>query len=87
LKLPIFNTDFETFTIYPNPASDKIQINFENDLKNASFRIYDFTGGLMKNGIIDSSNSIDISNLPIGMFNIMIQHEESILTQKLNVIR
>ena len=87
ITLPVFNTDFKSFKIYPNPAQDIIVMESEENLINLTFAIYSLTGNMIQNGRITTSQNIDISQLPIGMYNVLVQQESVVLTQKLTIIR
>lgn len=75
-----------TFTIYPNPASDRIhlQISKEFDLTNARYAIYDITGRLYLTDRLLQHNQfdIDISNLNNGLYLIVATNEKETLVQK-----
>lgn len=59
-----------TLSIYPNPASNNITINFTSTSKNNSIKIYDATGRLIKNmgNIKSGENTINISELENGLY-------------------
>jgi hypothetical protein len=61
------------FRIYPNPASDYINIKMQRDLKNASILIIDSCGKTVLNKYIDSKEfEIGTSNLKSGVYFVKI---------------
>ncbi|MDR2835436.1 MAG: T9SS type A sorting domain-containing protein [Bacteroidales bacterium] len=57
-------TSFSNFNIYPNPTSDYININIEDNFQN--IEIYDINGRLLLNS--RTSKNINISNLNSGIY-------------------
>lgn len=85
-------TDFSTstideidqqFTIYPNPATDRLQIELIIPERNTFYQLISFDGKLFSQGLLDANNSIDISNLPAGIFSMSIHTNGKVETQKL----
>jgi len=65
----------EFFSIYPNPANDKIQIKLKN-LENQEVEILDVKGGLMFKGkLIEMLSTIDVSKLSNGIYFVKLQNE------------
>jgi ribonuclease BN (tRNA processing enzyme) len=64
--------------IYPNPANEKITLNFEG--YSANYEIFDLSGNLMKQGAVENSGSIDVSALTCGVYNIRIKQGELLST-------
>lgn len=59
------------FTVYPNPTNGQLRImNFE--LQNANIEIFDIAGKMAKTYNSPISNTIDVSELQIGMYFIAI---------------
>lgn len=74
------NSEFSGF-IYPNPLQDRLYFkNFENE--NNQFLIIDITGKIVMNGIFESDNSVDVSNLQSGMYILEIQGNEETKNHK-----
>ena len=64
------------FTIYPNPASDELNIKIESNLLGSQFRIINTLGQEVKQGELSNLNStIDLSKLPKGSYNMLIGTE------------
>jgi bilirubin oxidase len=57
-------------TIFPNPASDEIQLYGEP--KNIQFAICDFLGKEVQRGFIRDDSKINIQNLPAGIYSIEV---------------
>lgn len=79
----------ENLWIYPNPASDHINLKILNaPVEPAQIQIYDFFGRLVYNGKADeaeiSGNNllINISNLPRGLYYVSILSGNSLVTGK-----
>jgi hypothetical protein len=65
----------QAFSIYPNPASNKLNIKFEGNVpQNLIAHIYDSKGSLIKSETI-VGNEIDINNLAQGLYLLTIESE------------
>ncbi len=69
-------------TVYPNPASDKLNIEFEEATKNVSFSIADLSGKTIISSSLINSSSIDISGLNIGMYLLNVATDNGTKTVK-----
>ncbi len=73
------NASFEfknKFKIYPNPTTSHITIQFSN-LNNAKLEVYDINGRVLQNQNLNStSNTVDISRLPSGMYLFKVSSDE-----------
>ena len=68
--------------IFPNPATDYIQITSELPLENTLFKLSDLNGKILLNTILhNGSNTINIKNIPSGLY------FYSILSDKQNLVR
>ncbi|MCD4793354.1 MAG: T9SS type A sorting domain-containing protein [Bacteroidales bacterium] len=66
------------FVVYPNPAEDRIFINFNNISEiNYSVEIFDLQGRLIKSDSNNNQNYVDINNLINGVYIIRIIDELS----------
>lgn len=64
--LSIENTEYNAIKIYPNPATEIINIK---KLKNVeSYKIYNLLGSQISNGTISENGQIDIKNLSKGLY-------------------
>ncbi|MGZ4033518.1 MAG: T9SS type A sorting domain-containing protein [Bacteroidia bacterium] len=73
-----------SISIYPNPASENITINFTSSSKNNSLKIYDVTGRLVKNisNVKSGESSINISDLKNGLYLLNLQEGNNYLTKR-----
>ncbi len=67
------NINEETFTIYPNPAENTL--NIATDSKDAKFQIVDFQRGVYLDVPKTSNNSLDISNLKPGIYSLIMDND------------
>lgn len=74
------------FSIYPNPASEFINVNSNNQsLENAQIKIHNTLGILCKTQIIKSNQDrIDLQNLATGIYLIKLETKEGTVTKKIN---
>jgi beta-glucanase (GH16 family) len=73
-------------TIYPNPATDYIQLSVSDKLTNKEVTIYDLAGNLvLKNKINTSANEsiLDINRLPKGIYILNFKSDQKNVTKKL----
>jgi aminopeptidase N len=77
------------FKISPNPANDKIFINFSNnDETEYSLSIFKISGELIsKHEINESKNQIDLNAIPAGLYLIRISGKETYYLSKLIISR
>ncbi len=90
---PKFVDDIESLDqsldVYPNPASDQIQISFDNPEQGAvQFEIYDMNGNLIQQRLIDQKESFiqiseNISDLRKGIYLISIGNGKDRIQRKL----
>ena len=74
--------------IYPNPAKDKLYIEFNNEDLNidAEVIIYNIQGQVMISKQIEAENScIHLNNLNPGIYIIRTRYDQTLLTRKLIV--
>ena len=74
----------KSFSVYPNPANDKlfIKTNSANVSSKITYSIIDMYGSLISENKLNTSESIDISDLSNGVYFIRIKDEETISTNK-----
>jgi uncharacterized delta-60 repeat protein len=71
-KLSISKLNNQTISIYPNPATNILNIELPNqNLKNCQANIYSYNGSLLKTETLNNQ-TIDIANLPQGLYFIEI---------------
>jgi len=64
--------------IYPNPVKDILY--FKSDNVVSSIKLIDALGRVMNNHSVD--NSVDVSEFPLGIYFLMIETEEGVVTRK-----
>lgn len=62
----------EIFTIYPNPASTRITIQFSNEAQPQNVKIFDAMGKVVLSTMVSSRQSIDISYLNNGVYGVLV---------------
>jgi hypothetical protein len=67
-------------SIFPNPANDLINLNFEGDI--TSIEVIDISGKRVLNFKVKSRNSLDISKLDNGTYVLYVRSNNSIYTSK-----
>ncbi|SMC84171.1 SBBP repeat-containing protein [Moheibacter sediminis] len=63
--------------IYPNPAADVIYLKGNNNIINKGYTIYNLAGQKLKNGTVESSEKIDLTNLNSGMYILKLNNGQS----------
>jgi hypothetical protein len=70
--------------VYPNPATDQLNIESNDFLMGATVNIFDATGRLVLTQTLKSRNQVlDISSVPAGHYSVVIQTDEPILAHPL----
>ena len=70
------STKESKFSVYPNPASDELNIKIESNLLGSQFRIVNTLGQEVKQGELSNLNStINVSKLPKGSYTMLIGTE------------
>jgi ELWxxDGT repeat protein len=78
--LSIESVSKNTLQIYPNPASEFIQI--ASEYLNSSYKIYSILGQVVKEGTITSSQ-ISVSGISKGNYVLKVSQDDKVATQKL----
>ena len=72
-----------SFKMFPNPASDLVNIQLPTGSDKAEVSIFDYTGRLMKSKTITSNDSkLDVNNLSNGMYLIRVTSNNKIGAQR-----
>lgn len=78
--------EITTFSVYPNPASDLLQLSFSEKLNNKVIVIFNLYGKMMMQYKLDDTtkeSTIDISQLPKGIYILNLTSDEKNWTKKL----
>lgn len=77
-------TDREQFNMYPNPIIDKVYINLPNTNEMFNATIYNLSGNVIINKILNTNNnSIHLNNLASGIYFIHIKGKNSMAIKNL----
>ena len=82
------NIKDDNIIIFPNPAKNIVNIQFAENQQNVIIEIYDVVGksvmrNLEKNISANSTQSLNIENIPSGVYNIVITSDTKIINHKL----
>lgn len=76
----------ESIQLYPNPANDIVQLNFDKSINQIEYNLISISGGFINNGLITQYNTtIDISQIPNGIYLLQLNSNGSIKHKKLIV--
>lgn len=85
INTDILESDNQIFTIFPNPASQQISIAFLNPIQEPSMgEIFDMIGNQIHSfRMVSQESTIDISDLPSGIYIIQIKTSQGNFNRKL----
>ena len=83
-SLSISKNKLSSLKLYPNPATNYINLSFENNLENASLKIVSLLGQtvLEKQNLSGNNVSFDVQNLSAGMYVIEVKDGDSLTNTK-----
>ena len=84
-SVPLSVNEFDStqFAIFPNPATERININAAGiDLSQYSVTITDMLGRVVSSGAINIDNTIDVNYLSEGVYNLTILDGNSVVVSK-----
>lgn len=83
------NRNKYNLVVYPNPATDIVDIYINGKTSMESIQILDPQGRQVKSfdGLELKHHQIDVSSLPVGLYYIRLNHTEGVISQLLSVIR
>jgi hypothetical protein len=76
------NINSTQIQIFPNPASDKIIVNFYPASNDATIRIFSIDGKICSSHNIISGNETDISNLKPGIYILELNNDDGIFRER-----
>jgi hypothetical protein len=78
------NANADELTVFPNPASSVLFVNYQSDSKNNTIEIYDVRGQLIKTEKMNSlsKQSINISNLSKGLYLLKVSDGKSVQSER-----
>lgn len=84
--LTLSNSNFEianNIKMYPNPTNNIVTVDV-NNLTNAKLQVLDITGKILRNQVLNtSSNTVDVQQLPSGMYLFKVSSNEGTATSKI----
>ncbi len=87
------NVEVKNFNIYPNPASSNATLELTlSSSGDVTISVYDIQGKLVKSVIVNSSSefmtyTMSLDDMSSGMYNIVVETDGDVQTQKLAVIK
>ena len=69
--------DNQLFTVYPNPAMNVLNINFNQDITDFSSQILDINGRILRS--FNNQKAVDISGLPTGFYALKVSNTEGVI--------
>ena len=73
----VISTTEEVFEVYPNPVQNELHVNVDGDIQNIT--IANQQGQVVN---ASSSNVLDVSSLPAGIYSITVQTETNTFVEK-----
>lgn len=88
VEVSIQNEKNKHLSLYPNPASNKVFLNFDGENKALNIKIYNSIGSMISNQIVEENQSIDVSTLANGSFYLEVElGDNTKVAQKLLIAR
>ena len=74
--LNVKDISLNNFTIYPNPGGNTLTVNLFNDanIEHYTLKVFSMTGALVSSYTIKNGDSIDVSELSNGIYNLSISN-------------
>ena len=69
--------------VYPNPTTEIIYLDFENHVVIKGIKLHDLNGKIIKTYSLADKKKLDVSGLPKGEYLLIIQTDNSIVTNKI----
>lgn len=75
MTVSVHNTrKVEKLQLYPNPASDYLQISGSQTVSNSQYSIYDISGRVIQSGVYNG-NAISVSGIPSGAYILVLESD------------
>jgi hypothetical protein len=82
----LFNYNTLESHIYPNPSSDVLQIELEAE-KQTQLSLYDFSGRLVKQHAFEQTITVDVRELPVGIYQVVLVNGNQQSSQKIIITK
>ena len=69
--------DNQLFTVYPNPVSDVLNINFNKEVTDFGGQILDINGRVLRS--FNNQKNVNISDLPMGFYALKVSNTEGVI--------
>ena len=77
IETGVNNISYERLSFYPNPSNGQVQLDLlGEELSEATIRVYNQQGQTLKTEA--ASRYLDLSNLPVGLYNVLIDTDEKV---------
>jgi PKD repeat protein len=73
----VHNTGANTFTLFPNPASDFIQLKFEQTQNIQTIQVLDMAGRMVKDLEPNAAHQYSVYDIPAGTYRLMVRSKEA----------
>ncbi|MEM7550548.1 MAG: choice-of-anchor D domain-containing protein [Bacteroidota bacterium] len=83
-NIDVFQDDL---TIYPNPSSQILNIQQQYLSKDAEWRIFNIEGKSMMSGPLSENTQINVSVLPAGIYNFVIEDNKVRTSKRISVVK
>jgi hypothetical protein len=71
-----------TLKLFPNPTTDKLHIQADDEMTNADIEIYNQSGGLIRSGALPENHAVDVQTLSPGTYFLMIKGQSKQYSKK-----
>lgn len=79
LSIEEHTTDYNFIRLVKNPVSDVLSINYNSQLEDLKYSIFDITGEQIKSAKVNSNDEIDVQNLDSGVYFITFTKDSNAL--------
>ncbi|MBS1651206.1 MAG: T9SS type A sorting domain-containing protein [Bacteroidetes bacterium] len=86
-NLPSEQKIMRDFVIFPNPASNELNIVFDESLGMLNMAIYDINGKLITTGTASTKTKVDLSSFDTGLYILQLSGTNISLSKKFTVVR